>query len=223
MKNIISYNLYIASTIFLLKKPIPKFFKKSKLFKPLNYLYSKSNKNYRGKRYVKHTKQEATMEKDLYDLTVSCILEHQEKFYRLAYSYVRNKESALDIVQNSICTALEKCYTIKNPQAIKTWLYKIIINEALQHIKASKNEAPTDETLPEQSYNEPYFDKNMEVYEAVQNLSEPVRTVIILHYYEDLTIKQIAEITNTNPNTVKTRLYSGLSKLENKLSKEAFA
>lgn len=163
------------------------------------------------------------MEKDLYDLTVSYILESQEKFYRLAYSYVRNKESALDVVQNSICTALEKCYTIKNPQAIKTWLYKIIVNEALRHIKASKNEAPADETLPEQSYNEPSFDKDREVYEAVQNLSEPVRTVIILHYYEDLTIKQIAEITNTNPNTVKTRLYSGLSKLENKLSKEAFA
>lgn len=163
------------------------------------------------------------MEKDLYDLTVSCILEHQEKFYKLAYSYVRNKESALDIVQNSICTALEKCYTIKNPQAIKTWLYKIIVNESLQHIKASKNEAPAEEILPEKSYTEPYFDKDMEVYEAVQNLNEPVRTVIILHYYEDLTIKQIAEITNTNPNTVKTRLYSGLSKLENKLSKEAFA
>lgn len=163
------------------------------------------------------------MEKDLYDLTVSYILESQEKFYRLAYSYVRNKESALDVVQNAICTALEKCYTIKNPQAIKTWLYKIIVNEALRHIKASKNEAPADETLPEQSYNESSFDKDREVYEAVQNLSEPVRTVIILHYYEDLTIKQIAEITNTNPNTVKTRLYSGLSKLENKLSKEAFA
>ena len=54
------------------------------------------------------------MEKDLYDLTVSYILESQEKFYRLAYSYVRNKERALDVVQNSICTALEKCYTIKS-------------------------------------------------------------------------------------------------------------
>ena len=163
------------------------------------------------------------MEKDLYDLTVSCILEHQEKFYKLAYSYVRNKESALDIVQNSICTALEKCYTLKNPQAIKTWLYKIIVNESLKHIKASKNESLPNEEIPEQVYNEPSFDKDREVYEAVQNLREPVRTVIILHYYEDLTIKQIAEITNTNPNTVKTRLYSGLSKLENKLSKEAFA
>ena len=91
------------------------------------------------------------MENDLYDLTVSYILESQEKFYRLAYSYVRNKESALDIVQNSICTALEKCYTIKNPQAIKTWLYKIIVNEALRHIKASKKESLSDQTLPEQS------------------------------------------------------------------------
>ena len=55
---------------------------------------------------------------------------------------------------------------------------------------------------------QPAYDREREVYEAVRNLPDPGRTVVILHYYEDLTLKQIAEITDVNLNTVKYRLYS---------------
>ena len=51
-------------------------------------------------------------------------------------------------------------------------------------------------------------------------LPEPMKTVIILHYYEDLTLKQIAEITDTPLSTVKTRLYSALRKLKQTLKEE---
>ena len=43
------------------------------------------------------------MKKDLYDKIVTHIVENQEKFYRLAFSYVKNKDDALDVVQNSVC------------------------------------------------------------------------------------------------------------------------
>ena len=42
------------------------------------------------------------MRQELYDRIVAYIVENQEKFYRLAYSYVRNQEDALDIVQNAV-------------------------------------------------------------------------------------------------------------------------
>ena len=45
------------------------------------------------------------MRQELYDRIVAYIVENQEKFYRLAYSYVRNQEDALDIVQNAVCKA----------------------------------------------------------------------------------------------------------------------
>ena len=74
------------------------------------------------------------MRQDIYDLTVAYILENQEKFYRLAYSYVQDRDSALDVVQNSICQALEKCWGLRNPAAMKTWFYRIVVNEALQYL-----------------------------------------------------------------------------------------
>ena len=54
------------------------------------------------------------MKRDLYDRIVAYIVENQNKFYRLAFSYVQNQEDALDAVQNSVCKALEHYGQIRN-------------------------------------------------------------------------------------------------------------
>lgn len=162
------------------------------------------------------------MEQDIYDRTVSFILENQERFYRLAYSYVKDRDSALDVVQNAICKGLEKCYGLKNPDALKTWFYRIVVNESLQYLRNTGKEAVSpDGELPEQVYVEPAYEREREVYEEVQRLAEPMKTVVVLHFYEGLTLKQVAEVTHTNLNTVKSRLYSALNKLEKTLKEAA--
>ncbi|MBQ7839084.1 MAG: sigma-70 family RNA polymerase sigma factor [Lachnospiraceae bacterium] len=163
------------------------------------------------------------MAQDIYDLTVAYILDNQEKFYRLAYSYVRNQDAALDVVQNAVCKGLEKCYDLKNPNALKTWFYRIVVNESLQYLRDNRREVVSAaEEMPEEIYIEPEYDKEREVYEEVQKLPEPMKTIVVLYFYEDLTLKQIAEVTQTNLNTVKSRLYSALHKLEKNL-KEVLA
>ena len=158
---------------------------------------------------------------DIYDYTVQYIIENQNKFYRLAYSYVKEEQAALDVIQNAICRALESCFGLKNPLALRTWFYRILVNEALQYLRKQKREVPLGEEHTEtMTYEEPAFDEDKQAYEAVMQLSEPMKTVIILHYYEDLTLKQIAEITDTPLSTVKTRLYSALKKLKLILKEE---
>lgn len=149
----------------------------------------------------------------MYDRTVNYILENNDKFYRLAYSYVKNKDCALDVVQNSIVKALEKCDSLKNPDALKTWVYRIIVNEALLCLRKMKREQTFVSQSVDNTYYEDKYEDN-EVYDKVQNLPEKNRTVIILHFYEELTLKEISEVTDTNINTVKSRLYSGLEKLK---------
>ena len=53
---------------------------------------------------------------DIYDCTVQYIIENQNKFYRLAYSYVKEEQAALDVIQNAICRALEGCFGLKFEQ-----------------------------------------------------------------------------------------------------------
>ena len=83
------------------------------------------------------------MKQDIYDLTVEHILDNQDKAYRLAYSYVQDRDAALDVVQNAACQALEKCWGVKNPSALKTWHYKIVVNEALQYLRKNRREIST--------------------------------------------------------------------------------
>ena len=170
----------------------------------------------------KTSRRRIKMRQDIYDLTVAYILENQEKFYRLAYSYVQDRDSALDVVQNSICQALEKCWGLRNPAAMKTWFYRIVVNEALQYLRRHKKEiSPEPSEMREEPYQEEGFLKadagSGEVYEQIQKLPPEMKTVVVLRFYEELSLQEISEVTKTNLSTVKSRLYAALKKLEKSL------
>jgi len=157
----------------------------------------------------------------IYDLLVQHILTNQKKFYRIAYCYVYQKEAALDIIQNAVCKALENYQSLKNDQAIKTWFYRILINECLQYIKKYKKEIPCEpEKLREDIYYEEAFEPKLGVYQKVCELPEQMKIIVILHYFEQLTLKEIAQSIDVNLNTVKTRLYTALTRLKKELEVE---
>ena len=73
-------------------------------------------------------------EKQLMDYLV----EDQARFYRLAYSYLHDREEALDAVQTAVCKALEKQDSLRDAGAMRTWFYRILVNvctDALRHRK----------------------------------------------------------------------------------------
>lgn len=57
----------------------------------------------------------------------------------------------------------------------------------------------------------------LDLYDAIDGLDPQLRTIIILHYFEGLTLEEVAEITKTNLNTVKTRMYRALRYLRGKI------
>lgn len=149
-----------------------------------------------------------------YDDVVQYIVSNQEQFYRVAYSYVRNREHALDVVQNAVCKALEHQDSLRNPKAVKSWFYRILVNEALNMLRNTKQETPLKEQMMEKMiYVEPAYEQDQQAYELVTRLPEAQRTVVILRYYEEMTLWEISEITGAKLSTVKSRLYSALEKL----------
>lgn len=152
----------------------------------------------------------------------SFIIENQERFYRLAYSYVKNQETALDIVQSAIVKALEHSHELRQKAYMKTWFYRILVNESLTYLKKAGREVLWE---PEQMKNvmekegaEP--ETSQEVFDAVMQLPDEMKTVLILRYYEDLTLADIAEVTGESLSKVKYRLYTGLEKLRKNWSEE---
>lgn len=73
-------------------------------------------------------------------LLVTCITDHKQDFYRLAFSYVKNQDDALDIVQESIKKALSSVETVRNPETIKSWFYKILVRTAIDFLRKQKKD-----------------------------------------------------------------------------------
>lgn len=143
------------------------------------------------------------------------ILEHKASLYRLAYSYMRDEQRAMDMVSEAIVTAYEKVASLKDPAGLKPWFHRILVRKCIDELRHDKKIIPMeDERFASIAVTEPGYDSIGDVlYHAVERLPEKNRTVIIMKYYEELTFEQIAEITGENVNTVKSRLYQGLEKL----------
>lgn len=161
--------------------------------------------------------------KALYDKLVRHIVSNQNQFYRAAYYYVKNKEAALDVVQNAICKALENYEKLQSEEAMASWFYRIVINESLMYLRKEKKYIAWDETdndFLEGIYEEKAYEPRLELVSKIEQLPTDMQVVIQLHFFEEKTLKEIAEITQTNLNTVKSRLYAACKKLGKELEKE---
>ena len=140
------------------------------------------------------------------------LVENQARFYRLAYSYLHNREDALDAVQAAVCKALEKQDSLKDADAMRTWFYRILVNVCTDLLRGRKREAPiAPEDLDPGSYEDPLPDDTLA--RRVEALPPEFRAVIRLRFYKELPLKEIGDVLNCPLSTVKTRLYTGLKKL----------
>lgn len=158
-------------------------------------------------------------ESNLENKIADYVITHKESIYRLAFSYVKNADDALDIVQESIYKAISSKDSLKNPNYIKTWFCRIIVNTSLDLIRKQKKLVVADEEILS-GYDTGAIDnyQNIDLQRALESLPDNYRSVIVLRYFEDLKIEEIAEILNENVNTVKTHLYKSLKKLRIKMN-----
>lgn len=159
---------------------------------------------------------------DVKETLINYIRDNQDKLYRMAFSYAKNEDAALDIVQEAITKALKNIDKLKEEKYVNTWFYRIVINECLQYIKKNKKMmyCRLQEIENKVDWKDSITYEGIDTYKCVQKLSPKIKTVILLRFFEDKKIEEIAKITNTNVNTVKSRLYKGLKELRKWLKNE---
>ena len=150
--------------------------------------------------------------------TEKMLIDQYERFYRLAYSYVHNEADALDVVQESACKAIIQCKKLKDTKKLLPWLCRIVVNTSLDLLRNQIKEQPAEE-LPEAAAEDKY--EELDLKKALNRLEPENRTVIILRYFEDMKIEDIALVVDENVNTVKARLYRSLKKLRIQLDDTA--
>ncbi|MHC1684197.1 MAG: sigma-70 family RNA polymerase sigma factor [Clostridiaceae bacterium] len=140
---------------------------------------------------------------------------NKENLYRTSFAYVKNKEDALDVLQETVYKAFISIEKLKEPKHFNTWLTRILINNAINLINKNKkiislvdNLSKTDSIEKENN-----IEDKLDIVAAVDSLEEKYKNVIILKYFQDLTINEISQVLECPLGTVKTHLNKGLSKL----------
>lgn len=150
----------------------------------------------------------------------------------LAYSYVKNIEVSKDIVQNVFVSAYTNLETFRGDSLVKTWLFRITINKCKDYLKSSvfkrlvlrgtwiedKNRitASPDEILIEE-------ERSQAIKKAVFSLKVKYREVILMRYYQDLTVSEISSILKMPEMTVRTRIRRAKQQLEKLIEMEGLS
>ncbi|MGE7090321.1 sigma-70 family RNA polymerase sigma factor [Lysinibacillus sp. NPDC048646] len=157
------------------------------------------------------------------------MIEYGNELIRLAFSYVKDTEIAKDMVQNTFIKCYKNLDSFRFDAQIKTWLYRITINECKDYLKSwnykmvqvksfinetAKSILPSTEKTVIDNYN------NEEIKDTIFSLPKVYREVVYLYYYDSLKTEEIAKVLDIPVNTVKTRLRRAKQRLESMI-KEA--
>ncbi|MFW6125040.1 MAG: RNA polymerase sigma factor [Pirellulales bacterium] len=144
-------------------------------------------------------------EKDI----VRLVSDHHAAVYRYAYRLTGTVADAEDLAQQVFLTAQEKIDQLRRPDSARSWLLAITRRRFLKEVRRRRPEPAADVNLDLGSVpNEPFEDHaNWErLQEAVDQLPEKFRVVLMMFYFEEASYRQIAEALQVPPGTVMSRL-----------------
>ena len=147
-----------------------------------------------------------------YDSFANLMKIHKRNLYQMSYIHTRDKDMSLDIIQETTIVAFKNIKSLKEPLAFKKWITRILVNITISELKKRKKVIHIDNYdvinnndifINNKSIN---IDEKLDLYNAVDLLKNNYKTIIIMKYFNDLTIKEIGYTLNLSENTVKTNL-----------------
>ncbi len=159
---------------------------------------------------------------------------YKHMVFTLAMKVLGHREEAEEVAQDVFLKAYQALPSFKGDSKFSTWLYKIAYNKSLDYAKRNGRYLKTTSLDASVELHVPSLDNTLEGLEAndrrttikraMADLPENDAVVITLHYFEELSLKEISEVMGISPNTVKVRLFRSRKRLavllKNKLEPE---
>ena len=139
------------------------------------------------------------------------------RLYRTARLYLGSEAHAVDAVDEAVYQGFLHYKKLRQPEYFDTWLTRILINACNAELRRRRREFPVAE-LPESAAEE--FDA-LPLREAVARLPRELRAVVVLRYFQGLTLAETAAALDIPPGTVSTRQRRALALLRLELTEEA--
>jgi RNA polymerase sigma-70 factor, ECF subfamily len=161
------------------------------------------------------------------------VLKYQQKIVKLITRYVRDQDEALDVAQERFIKAYRALPNFRGDSAFYTWLYRIAINTAKNHLVSQGRRPPTSDIDADdavqyepgvrlRNYDDPeklaHRDQVEKViYDTIDALPEDLRTAIVLREMEGLSYEEIAQTMECPIGTVRSRIFRAREAIENSL------
>lgn len=152
---------------------------------------------------------------------------YQEMVYAYVFQKVQNEEDAQDVTQEVFWRAYHHLYQLRRPHRFRSWLYTIMANQCKRQLmnvtktrqRETALEDATDDALgTEPAYAVPTEGWQVDLEQALSELSDDNRVAVSMFYMGDHSLKEISEFLGVSVNTVKSKLYRARQQLGNALS-----
>jgi RNA polymerase sigma-70 factor (ECF subfamily) len=157
------------------------------------------------------------------------MINHQEMVFRIGLQFGKNRENAMDITQNVFLKVYENLKSFQGRSSFKTWLMRIAYNEGTNWIRKNKNELDNEafdeevnmvQNSPSQE-DEVLAQENRSILlRSLLSLNTRYRLAVVLRYFEDKPLREIAHILNCSEGVVKNMLYRSIQKMKELLPEQ---
>jgi RNA polymerase sigma-70 factor, ECF subfamily len=152
----------------------------------------------------------------------------QEKLYRYINHITQDKVMSDDLFQEVLITVFKNIRWLREPEFFRSWMYRIATRAAFKALKKKKRFKETSlEELGELKKHLPDAEAQIILKETLESVSSVIsdlspasRSVLSLHYLEEMSLKEISSLVDIPIGTVKSRLAYGILKLREKMKKE---
>ncbi|MBQ8575632.1 MAG: sigma-70 family RNA polymerase sigma factor [Clostridia bacterium] len=144
---------------------------------------------------------------------IEAVKRNNQRIYLIAFSFTKSKTDAEDILQNVFLKLWKFPNEFENEIHLDKWLTAVCVNESKNYLK-SPFRKKSMVYFEENVQSELESTKNLDLFNAVMSLPKKERAVIHLFYYEDMTVKEIAEVLKIKESAVKTRLHRARKSLK---------
>ncbi len=148
---------------------------------------------------------------------------HGREIQAVAYLILRDRAAAEDVTIETLLTAFEKGGSIRDEAALRPWLLRVATNQALAIRRRGSRlvglESVPDRIAPGDLGRDAAT--GLSLLAGVDDLPPAMRAAVVLRYYSDLTVEQVAAALGKSPNTIKAQLQTALDRLRRSLADPA--
>jgi len=156
------------------------------------------------------------------------INKYKDLIFTLCYRITKDKENAEEAAQDTFIKAYKSLASFKGDSKFSSWLYRIAYNTSLDMVKKNKRQILQNNNIEINDIED--MDSTVDILEktefteqiknSIKKLNNEEAFILTLYYYEELSIKEIAEITNLKANNIKVKIHRSRQKLMLILKKE---